>query len=378
MTPPSGPSIPPARDVDLIAAGAAFRLPGRFVRGGPYGNGHINDTFLVEYETTSGLRRFIHQRINDRVFPHPPLIMENIQRVTCHLRRKLEERGVPDVDRRTLTLVPAADGRAWWPDREGRFWRTYLFIEGASSHEVITHPRQAREAASAFGAFQAMLRDLPGPRLQETIPRFHHTPSRFAALEQAIREDPCHRAASAQPEIAFCLERKPIVSTLLRLHEAGLIPERITHNDTKINNVLLDNQTGEGLCVIDLDTVMPGLSLYDFGDLVRTCTSPAAEDERDLSRVTMRLEVFRELAAGYLQTAGEGLTPTERDHLVFAGKLITFEIGIRFLTDYLMGDRYFKIKRPNHNLDRCRTQLALVASIEQQEEAMHDCLRSLP
>ncbi len=363
--------------IALDAVGAAFRLPGRLLRAVPYGNGHINDTFLAEYESPHGLRRFIHQRINDRVFKNPPLIMDNIARVTSHLRQKLQEIGSPDLDRRTLTLVPASDGRSYWVDPEGKYWRTYLFIEGASSHDIITHPRQAFEVAAAFGTFQAMLRDLPSPRLQETIPFFHHTPTRFAALERAIQQDPCNRAATARAEIAFCLERKAMTETLLTLHHQGLIPERITHNDTKINNVLLDDQTGEGVCVIDLDTVMPGLSLYDFGDMVRTCTSTTAEDERDLSRVKMRMELFRELTSGYLQTAGNSLTPAELDHLAFSGKLITFEIGVRFLTDYLLGDLYFKTARPTHNLDRCRTQFALVASIEQQEEAMHAFVRSL-
>jgi hypothetical protein len=353
----------------LRAIGAAFAIPGSFGTARPYGNGHINDTYVSEYEQDGKKVRYIHQRINDRIFKQPAVIMDNIQRVTSHLRRKLAERGIRD-DRRALTLVPTTDGKPAYVDPEGKYWRTYVFIENAASHDVISHPSQARQAAKAFGTFQDMLRDMPGPRLVETIPLFHHTPSRFEALEKAIAADSRNRAAGCRPEIDFCLARKPMTGELIRLQEAGSIPERITHNDTKINNVMLDNQTGEGICVIDLDTVMPGLALYDFGDMVRTCTSPAAEDEQDLSKVVMRLPVFRELVEGYLSAAGSFLTPSERERLPFSGKLITFEIGVRFLTDYLSGDVYFKTHKAGHNLDRCRTQFALTASIEDQEEAM--------
>ncbi|OPZ89899.1 MAG: N-acetylhexosamine 1-kinase [candidate division TA06 bacterium ADurb.Bin417] len=366
-----------ASPAPLRAIGAAFALPGQFREAAPYGNGHINDTYAAVYEQNGRRVRYIHQRINDRVFKQPAVIMDTIARVTDHLRRKLAERGMPDAERRTLTLVPAADGRPCHVDADGKTWRTYRFIEGATTYDVITDARQARQAAAAFGAFQEMLRDLPGPRLAETIPFFHHTPARFEALEQAIAADARNRAASCREEIAFCLARKAMTDRLIRLQAEGRIPERITHNDTKINNVMLDDRTGEGLCVIDLDTVMPGLALYDFGDMVRTCTSPAAEDETNLERVAMRMPVFRELLQGYLSTAGRFLTPAERDHLPFSGKLITFEIGIRFLTDYLQGDVYFKIHRPDHNLARCRTQFALVASIERQEKAMADEVKRL-
>ncbi len=354
----------------LRAVGAAFQIPGAFQDARPYGNGHINDTYVAEYTQAGRKVRYIHQRINDRIFKQPAVIMDNIQRVTAHLRRKLAARHAPDMDRRALTLVPTRDDKPAYIDPEGKFWRTYVFIEEATSHDVITDPRQARQAAAAFGAFQEMLRDMPGPRLAETIPLFHHTPSRFAALEKAIAADSHGRASACRAEIDFCLARKAITGELIRLQESGLIPERVTHNDTKINNVMLDNATGEGVCVIDLDTVMPGLALYDFGDMVRTCTSPAAEDEKDLSKVVMRMPVFRELVEGYLSAAGSFLTPAERENLPFSGKLITFEIGIRFLTDYLSGDVYFKTHRPGHNLDRCRTQFALVASIETQEKEM--------
>lgn len=360
---------------DLAAVARHFTIDGTFLKAAPYGNGHINDTYLAEYDRGGRRVRFIHQRINGRIFKDPPAIMDNIARVTARVRACLAAEGAGDLDRRTLTLVPALDGASFWRDPEGSCWRTYVFIEGATSHDVITDPRQAREAAAAFGRFQRMLLGLPGPRLVETIPDFHNTPVRFAALEKAIAADAAGRAASARAEIEFALARKPIVSTLIDLQKAGAIPERITHNDTKVNNVMLDDRTGEGICVIDLDTVMPGLVLYDFGDMVRTCTSPAAEDERDLSKVTMRLGVYRELVEGYLSTAGSFLHAAERENLAFSGRLITFEIGIRFLADYLAGDVYFKVHRPGHNLDRCRTQFKLVESIEAQEPAMRSLVR---
>jgi Ser/Thr protein kinase RdoA (MazF antagonist) len=237
---------------------------------------------------------------------------------------------------------------------------------------VVRSPAQAESAAKAFGAFQALLADLPGERLHETIPDFHHTPSRFARFQAALAKDSHGRAAAAGPEIAFALARASEVSVVVDALRDGSLPERVTHNDTKLNNVLLDDITQEGVCVIDLDTVMPGSALYDFGDLVRTSTSPATEDETDLSRVRMQLPMFAALVRGYLTSARGFLTPREKELLPFAGKLITLEIGLRFLTDWLEGDTYFKIKRPMHNLDRCRTQFKLVASIEEQLPTMQE------
>ena len=254
------------------------------------------------------------------------------------------------------------------------YWRVYIFIEAARGLTMRWKIRRRRlQAAKAFGQFQKLLADLPAPRLHDTIPDFHHTPKRFAALEQAIAADAANRAKLAQPEIEFALRHKAICSVLLD----AKLPERVTHNDTKFNNVLLDDATGEGICVIDLDTVMPGLALYDFGDMVRTTTSPAKEDERDLSKVTMQFPMFEALARGYLSSAAEFLTPAEKKFLPFSGKLITFEIGIRFLTDFLAGDVYFKVHREGHNLDRCRTQFKLVESIEQQEETMNQLVETI-
>jgi hypothetical protein len=243
-------------------------------------------------------------------------------------------------------------------------------VEGVETYEAVQSPEQAFQAGRAFGEFQHLLVDLPGERLFETIPFFHHTRRRFTALQNAIEKDQHHRAKDAKPEIDFALKHEPIVDVILDAMSKGKIPERVTHNDTKFNNVMLDVLTGEAMCIVDLDTVMPGCALYDFGDMVRTTTSPTLEDELDLSKVKMHMPMFKKLADGYLSTAGQFLTKSEKSLIAFSGKLITFEIGIRFLTDFLSGDTYFRIHRPAHNLDRCRTQFKLVESIERQEEAM--------
>ena len=348
---------------DLAAVARQFQTPGDFSAATPYGSGHINDTYAATFDQGGTPVRYLLQRINHHVFQQPVALMENIARVTAHLQTKL----TAERTRRALTLIPARDGRLYHRDAAGNHWRMYIFIERAQSYDAVESPTQAYEAARAFGQFQQQLADLPAPRLHDTIPDFHHTPKRFAAFEQATITDHCQRAALAQPEIEFARRRRSLVTQLLDAE----LPERVTHNDTKFNNVMLDDATGEGICVIDLDTVMPGLALYDFGDLVRTTTSPAREDERDVSRVSLQMPMFEALVRGYLETAGSFLTPAEKQHLVLAGKLITFEIGLRFLTDFLAGDLYFKVHRMGHNLDRCRTQFRLVESIEQQEEPMN-------
>jgi len=357
---------------EALAVAAEFAFGGRVVSAAPYGSGHINDTFLTPVETAAGPRRFILQRINHQVFRQPDLLMENVERVCAHAQSQLRAAGEPDAHRRALRLIPTRGRKAWQVDPAGNRWRCYDFIEGATGHDVVRTPAQAEAAAKAFGAFQALLANLPGERLHETIPDFHHTPARFARFQAAVAKDGHGRAAAAGPEIAFALARAHEVGVVVEDLRTGALPERVTHNDTKLNNVLLDDITQEGICVIDLDTVMPGSALYDFGDLVRTSTSPAAEDETDLSLVRMQLPMFEALVRGYLASARGFLTPREKALLPFAGKLITFEIGLRFLTDWLEGDTYFGIKRPGHNLDRCRAQFALVASIETQFPAMRE------
>lgn len=362
---------------DIRDVGSHFQIEGSFVSAQPYGTGHINDTYAALYRQEGAETRVIHQRINHAIFADPPSLMKNIERVTRHIRETMAADGESDLPRKVLTLIPTREGTPYHRDGNGNYWRTYRFIEGARTYDVIETPRHAYETAKAFGRFQRMLIGIPGPRLTETIPDFHHGPKRFERLMKAIREDPFKRAEDARAEIDFAARHEQIVHALPDLQKRGEIPERITHNDTKINNVMLDDSTGEGICVIDLDTVMPGLALYDFGDMVRTATSPAKEDERDLSKVFMRMDLFEALARGYWASAGGFLNEAERQRLSFSGKLITLLIGIRFLTDYLEGDTYFKIHREGHNLDRCRTQFKLIASIEEQEEAMNRLVRAI-
>ncbi len=363
-------------DHNLKAVAEAFYIHGDYVSATPYGSGHINDTYLLVFDQAGKSARYILQRINHDIFKDVPALMANISRVCGHVQARLHAEDRPDASRRALTLIPTRDGAAFHQDAAGLFWRVYLFVENATGYDIIESTNQAYEAARAFGVFQKLLVDLPGKRLNETIPDFHHTPKRFAAFEAALKADTHNRAALAKPEIDWLLKHRELAGALLSLHRQGLVPERITHNDTKLNNVLIDNDTQEAVCVIDLDTLMPGLALYDFGDLVRTSTSPVAEDEMDASKVTMQMPMFEALARGYLEAAGEFLTPTEIASLPLSGMVITLTIGTRFLTDFLQGDGYFKTHRENHNLERCRTQFALVDSIEAQWDAMDAVVRS--
>jgi hypothetical protein len=353
---------------------AGFQAWGDFIDAVPYGSGHINDTYQVSASLAGTPVRYLLQRINHEIFKQPGRLMENVLRVTEHLRGKLSAAGSADASRQTLTVIPARDGKPFVRDAEGSWWRMYLFIEGARTYDIIESDRQAYEAARAFARFQNQLADLPVPRLHETIPAFHNTLSRLKTLDEALAADVLGRKSEVSAEIAFVEERREQCGRLLARHERGEIPERITHNDTKINNVMLDDDTGEGVCVIDLDTVMPGLALYDFGDMVRSATAAAKEDERDLSKVGSRIGMFEALARGYLSEAAF-LLPAEIDELVFSGQLITLTIGIRFLTDYLSGDVYFRTHRPGQNLDRCRAQLQMVRSMEEQAEAMGAIVR---
>jgi hypothetical protein len=359
---------------DIKRISTAFPIYGNYVESSEYGSGHINDTHCVVFDQAGNKVRYIFQRINTNVFKNPVALMDNVNRVTCHIANKIQD--MPDVFRRVLKVVPSIDGRPYYCDESGNFWRVYLFVENAKTYDAIETPRQAFEAARSFGLFQKMLADLPDPQLHETIPGFHHTPKRFRAFEKALREDLRNRAQSAKQEIAFVLHRKAITGVLIDMHAKGDLPLRVTHNDSKLNNVMLDDVTGEGICVIDLDTVMPGLTLYDFGDMVRTMTCMAPEDEKGLSSVNMQFPFFEAIVKGYLFSMGDVLNKNETAFLAFAGKLITFEIGLRFLTDYLAGDTYFKIHREGQNLDRCRRQFRLVESIEEQEEKMREFVRS--
>lgn len=354
---------------DLKDVASHFQIGGRFIDAAPYGTGHINDTYAGRFETSDGIVRYIHQRINHNIFKEPEKLMNNIERVTRYAREQVEVAG-GDPERETLNLIPTMDGCSFYRSPEGDYWRTYVFIEGARTYDQVEDLRHVYSASKAFGNFQKMLRTLPGQRLHETIPDFHHTRKRFEAFVQALESDAAARALSAGPEIDFVLKREADTFIIVDLLSHGELPERVTHNDTKLNNVMIDDLTGEGICVIDLDTVMPGSALYDFGDSVRIGASTAVEDERDLSKVGVSLDMFDRLAHGYLDAVRDLLTPVEMDYLVFSAKLMTFECGMRFLTDYLSGDVYFKVHREGHNLDRCRTQFKMVAEMEEKADEM--------
>lgn len=351
----------------------ALEIPGRVLSAVPHGSGHINDTFAVEFAANGASVRHVFQRINHHVFREPEKLMENIDRVLAHLAAKARGRAQAS----PLELLRSGSGAPFCRTADGNYWRAFRFIGGARSHDLVDSVELAREAARAFGAFQRDLADLPAPRLHETIPHFHDTPWRFEALERAIAEDRAGRVSGVRREIEFARARREDAGRLVGLLRAGRLPERITHNDTKLNNVLISDTDGCAVCVIDLDTVMPGLVHYDFGDLVRTSACPAPEDETNLDRVALRFEYFEAILRGYLKAAGEFLTDEERRHLPFSAALITLEIGVRFLTDHLEGDHYFKIHRPGHNLHRARAQFRLVESIESQMDRMNRLLDRL-
>jgi Ser/Thr protein kinase RdoA (MazF antagonist) len=361
----------------LTHIGRRFQIPGEFHDGHRIKIGHINETFAAAYTHNGSVFRVVHQTLNTSVFREPVPLMHNVVRVTDHLRRKLAQQGANEIQRRALHVVLARDGLPYHVDEDGRFWRTFLFVEGVQSFDAVQTPKQAYQAGQAFGQFQSLLADLPAAELATTIPDFHHTPKRYQRLLAALQTDEYNRAALARKELDFAQRMEPIVSALVDAGERGDVPVRVTHNDTKFNNVLLDAGSGEAMCVVDLDTVMPGLVLYDFGDMVRTTTSRTAEDEQYLERVELELPMFEALLRGYLDATRQFLTPAEKRLLVLAGKLITFTIGIRFLTDYLEGDHYFRIHREHHNLDRCRKQFRLIESIHEKEDAMQRLVETL-
>ncbi len=359
---------------DIKAISDLFQIDGEFLDARPYGSGHINDTYASAFRTPAGDVRYIHQRINHTIFTQPEQLMDNIRRVTEHLRGKVLQRGGEPL-RETLTLIPAHDERCFARDGEGNYWRTYVFIEGAQTYDLVEKDEHVYHAAKAFGNFQRDLADLPGGRLHEIIPGFHDTSKRFDAFRDALDKDVAGRAESAREEIDFALQREDTASVLVDLLAEGKVPERTTHNDTKFNNVMIDDATGRGICVIDLDTVMPGLAMYDFGDSVRLGAATALEDEQDLDKVGVNFDRFELLAKGYLEAARDFLTPLEAGHLAFAARLITFTIGLRFITDHLAGDTYFKVHRENHNLDRCRTQFKMVRMMEDRYDEMKNTVQ---
>lgn len=365
-------SILPGREFNqmdkaLLNVVQAFQLPEGEVSIQPFGNGHINHTYLV---TIAGREeQYILQWINQHVFHHPDEVQQNILAVTDHLRKKILEAG-GNPERETLHVIPARDGKPWHLEGEGNWWRVFTFVKNTFSMDLPETPEVFEKCGRAFGIFQRRLSDFPADQLFETIPNFHNTPWRMACLEEAARKDSERRLSGVKKELEFCLKRAEWVGKLTDGLREGRLPLRVTHNDTKLNNVLLDRETEEALCVVDLDTVMPGLMACDFGEAIRTGACTAAEDERDLSKVDLSLPLVRAFGRGFLGELKGSLSAEEIRSLPWGARLMTLENGMRFLTDYLEGDHYFAIHRPEHNLDRARAQLTLLSRMEEHWEEL--------
>lgn len=352
-----------------------FQTDGSFLSAETIGSGHIHDTIRIvtaEHEKDD----YIIQRLNNKVFKNIPELQNNIERVTVHLRNKLKQIPGSDIKRECLQLIPARDGKSWIQDKEGCYWRMYVYIPDHRTYDVVDNTDLAFEGGKATGRFQAMLSDMPGGPLFETIPFFHDIERRLDTFIATVRKDPVGRAGEVKEEIKMVLDRAEEMKTILRLGREGKIPLRITHNDTKFNNILLDHNN-KALCIIDLDTVMPGYVHYDFGDAIRTATNSAAEDEHDLSKVFMKIDLFTAYAEGYLSEAAETLNEVEKEYLAFAPKLITYTMAVRFLTDYIDGDNYYKIHHEHHNIQRARAQLKLVRSMEDHYGDMQGIIKKI-
>ena len=359
----------PENDTILNEVLAAFDFPATLLGAVRYGQGHINDTFCVLCQPQEGdCIRFILQGLSKAAFPRQDELMENFIGITSHLRKKIIANG-GDPLRETLSLVQTKDGMDYYTDATGKAWRLTPFIENTDCYQSAT-PELFEASARAFGRFQYLLSDYPAETLHEAIVNFHNTEDRFAKFEAALAADKMGRAREVEAEVKFAMDRKADCSVALQALRDGKLPLRVTHNDTKLNNILIDRETKEGICVIDLDTTMPGLSINDFGDSIRFGANHSKEDEKDLSKVNFDIELYEVYTRGFLEGAQGGLTAAELEYLPWGAKLMTLECGIRFLTDYLDGDNYFRIHYPEQNLDRTRTQFKLVADMEQQWEAM--------
>ncbi len=360
----------------LVEISEQFSLVGSPISIEPYGNGHIHDTFCVTCKKGVQSVRYILQRLNQEVFKQPNKVMDNISRIVAHLDNKQSAQKSLHSKTRSLHLIKANDGGFWF-EVNNAFWRLFSFVEGTYTIEVVTSKKIVYEAAAAFARFQHDLIDLPGPNLHETIPDFHNTTKRLAQFEEALSADVCGRAKECSKEIILVKKYEELAYLADALMKSKNIPKRVVHNDTKVNNVLFDKKSDQGVCVIDLDTVMPGSILFDFGDMVRTATVLEPEDSSRCAKMTIQKDLFCALVKGYLSEAKVFITPDEIDNLVFSAKLITFEVGVRFLTDYLAGDRYFKTDYKEHNLVRCRNQFQLLNSLEVQEKELEKIVQNL-
>lgn len=349
----------------IKSAAEKFCFSGTLLDAVPFGNGHINDTYRLTFSEGEKTKQYILQRLNKNIFKQPIEVMENISGVTSWIRKKVQEKG-GDVEREVLNIIPSHEGKPYYVDSDGEFWRAYAFIEGASSFDAVEKEEDFYQSAVAFGRFQGLLADYPADTLHETIKDFHNTPERFRAFQAAVKADACGRAEQVKKEIQFVLDREPLTHVLCDLQEEGMLPLRVTHNDTKLNNIMIDNATRKAICVIDLDTVMPGLSVNDFGDSIRFGASTGAEDEKDLDKISCDLHLYELYVKGYIEGCEGALTEMELEMLPMGAILMTFECGMRFLADYLEGDHYFKTHREGQNLDRCRTQFKLVKDMEEK------------
>lgn len=356
---------------EILSVCRDFKIDGKLSDIKLFTDGHINSTYLVAFDNEQGeTKKYLVQKINTHVFKNQEILMDNIIGVTKHIRKKIREVG-GDPNRETLHFLKANNGK-YYIMEDDSCWRIYHFIDNSYTYNLIDNKNIFEEAGRSFGRFQGLLSDYPSESLKETIPDFHNTPKRVLNLENAVKEDVANRAGEVQREIEQALSKKDKAGLALKLLEEGKIPLRVTHNDTKINNILFDTETQKGLCVIDLDTIMPGLSLYDFGDAIRSGASTALEDEKDLSKVGVSLELYESYVKGYLSSCADALTTAEVEHLAYGAWLLTYECGIRFLTDYLQNDVYFRTDYEGHNLVRARNQLKMAQDIEDKLPQMNE------
>ena len=340
-----------------------FCVQGDVVSAEPFGNGHINTTIHVCVDDNGAIREFVLQKININVFKNPRKLMQNYVGVTKFLRRKAQQSG-GDPDREALNVILTREHKGFHMTGDGECWRLILYVTDSISYDRVEREEQFYDSALAFGKFQRDLADYPAETLYETIPNFHNTPDRLRLLREAIDADPCDRVREVESEIAFALEREEFAATLEKAHEAGILPLKVTHNDTKLNNILFDKKSGKPICVVDLDTIMPGYSVNDFGDSIRFGATTAAEDEANLSKVNFDIGLYETYVRGFIEGAGDGLSKGEIQLLPIGAIMMTYECGVRFLTDYIQGDTYFRTSRDGQNLDRARNQFKLVKDME--------------
>ena len=354
-----------------------FQFSGRYLNGEEIHSGNVNNTYHLIYRQNDGtLRHYTLQQINSYAFKDPRAVMRNIELISNHLRATMEERGI-NPDRRMLEIIPTKSGDTMLESENGGFWRAYRYIDNATAYDQVNKPEHFYEAGRAFGEFQRLLADFPAEKLTDTIPNFHNTQRRFYTFVAAIAEDKAGRVKNLEDEIEFFFERRKMMSEIVRKMESGVLPVRVTHNDTKINNVMIDNETDKAICVIDLDTVMAGSALYDYGDAIRSGANTAAEDEPDTSKIALDLNLFEQFTRGFLSEVHDILTDEEIRLLPLSIKVITCELAMRFLTDYIDGDLYFKVRSPEHNLIRARAQMKLLTDVEAKFDTLNEMVQKI-